>query len=109
MEERKAPASLEEAYGLRDSARDPQERHLYQEHVHRLRRESYESQGVRMALSRQKREKAKKGGADRGQTSRVRGEEPAVDRAMRRLAVVLAAVAVTISLIGMLARAAGFA
>jgi hypothetical protein len=46
MEERRIPETLEEAYGLRDSAGSLQERDFYQEQVYLLRREEYRSRGI---------------------------------------------------------------
>lgn len=70
MHEKKVPKTLEEAYGLRDADREPEERDLYQEHVYRLREEEYRSRDVRVELSRQKRERGRENGADRAQVRR---------------------------------------
>src|ERR687896_1405152 len=57
MEERRIPETLEEAYGLRDSADSLQERDFYQEQVYRLRREEYRSRGIRTEISSRRRER----------------------------------------------------
>ena len=57
MEERKIPETLEEAYGLRDSAGSLQERDFYQEQVYLLRREEYRSRGIRTEISSRRRER----------------------------------------------------
>ena len=57
MEERRIPETLEEAYGLRDSAGSLQERDFYQEQVYLLRREEYRSRGIRTEISSRRRER----------------------------------------------------
>ena len=57
MEERRIPETLEEAYGLRDSAASLQERDFYQEQVYLLRREEYRSRGIRTEISSRRRER----------------------------------------------------
>ena len=57
MEERRIPETLEEAYGLRDSAGSLQERDFYQEQVYALRREEYRSRGIRTEISSRRRER----------------------------------------------------
>ena len=57
MEERRIPETLEEAYGLRDSAGSLQEKDFYQEQVYLLRREEYRSRGIRTEISSRRRER----------------------------------------------------
>lgn len=57
MEERKIPETLDEAYRLRDTAEELENRDFYQEQVYRLRREEYRSRGIRTEISSRRRER----------------------------------------------------
>lgn len=105
MDENKAPQTLEEAYGLRDAARVPEERVLYQEHVYRLRRERYESRGVRMDLSRQKRARGRENGAG-GARARGRQEESEREGTTRQATILALALVGLVALIAVLLWAA---
>lgn len=56
-EERRYPRTLEEAYLLRDSADNPEERDFYQEQVYRLRGKEYRQRGIRTEVSSVRRER----------------------------------------------------
>lgn len=57
MSERRPPKTLEEAYRLRDEARDLELRDFYQEQVYRLRGKEYCQRRIRTELSSERRER----------------------------------------------------
>jgi hypothetical protein len=57
--ETRVPATLEEAYELRDASATHEEWVNYQEHVFRLRGEEYRSRGIRTDFSIRRRERSR--------------------------------------------------
>lgn len=57
MSQRRIPRSLEEAYLMRDSADNLEDRDFYQDHVYRLRRAEYQRRGIPTDSSSKRRER----------------------------------------------------